>query len=318
MWHRRCCRRRASPGEEEDEQEARPLLGDAATGAEGWSAAITARQSLLDVGGGFDAMVVLYLEAACLAALSAASRGDKERLSEGLVRWCAHQRRVELSRGIVRGDLELPDTEEDVPVKVGTWTLERLHLAEHPPRFPSLYFHFASDVLVHSARPGVLEVVALLRRFPGLVLRVEGFGHPSAPRSLGRAVAQARASATRKALLRHLLEDAGPRAAAFVGEDHGNPWQCDGELDDGVFKPGGYDEGRGSCNVDFYEPRLLGRRLQAVGLWGQDPCLRNSNFAPEAPGAVAWDSEAKFRRVDFTVVRLLDPNSEVGEAELCY
>lgn len=286
--------------------------------------------NLLDACTSFDVAVIvaLHLEAACLGRLACASCSEYARLDETIVRWCANRRREELVARLVPGDLSLACTSpllahdgddahaqnaqeggdrnaghvahEAQPARCATprWTLERLHLAENPPRFPRLYFHFASDELVVTSRCRVDDAVDIFRRFPGLVVRIEGYGNPSAPPSLGRAVAQARAAATRKMILRRLASKPGPRVAAtkrWAGED----------ANEGVYEPGGYDEGRGRENTDFYRRRLIGHLLQAIGLWGRDPEVRNRNFQPEV-GHEAWDPEAKFRRVDFTVLGLED------------
>eukprot|EP00931_Biecheleriopsis_adriatica_P009391 TRINITY_DN110468_c0_g1_i1.p1 TRINITY_DN110468_c0_g1~~TRINITY_DN110468_c0_g1_i1.p1 ORF type:complete len:317 (-),score=44.30 TRINITY_DN110468_c0_g1_i1:35-985(-) len=253
------------------------------------------KRPLLDACEGFDVMVALHLDARCLAQIRCASSRDCQRLSEPVVRWCADRRREELGQGLVRGDLALADTGEDVVAsESGHWTLERLHLAEHPPRFPRLYFQFASDMLVRNSRSRIDEVVAILQQFPGLCIRIEGFGKPSAPPFLGRAVAQARAAATRQMILLRLARDPGQRARNR-GE---NPWQHE-DPSLGVFPNGGYDEGIPG-SVEFYEPQLLGTRIQAVGQWGRDPQLRNLNF--EAELSLDYDPEAKFQRVDFTVI----------------
>lgn len=55
--------------------------------------------------------------------------------------WCAASRRELLAQQAVPGDLPLADVSEE------EWTLERLHLCENPPRFPRIYFRFASDML---------------------------------------------------------------------------------------------------------------------------------------------------------------------------
>ena len=169
------------------------------------------------------------------------------------------------------------------------WTLERLHLCECPPRFPKIFFAFAyptsspasviwtvtlsreetrslcaatpprcrSDELSGAtAARRLARVAAILRRHPALRLRIEGFAQSNAPPSLGRAVAQARAAAVRRALLLEHL----PRDEA--------PWR-DEDANDGV-REGGYDEsseaadsGLGLGLVDFYRPRAIGRALQA-------------------------------------------------------
>jgi len=325
-WRVRCCRRRlcAPLGDSSTERLLHEALAGASAAA---SAAVGAEVSaggpsccLLDACGGFDVLVALHLEAASLAQLGAASRADRARLSEGLVRWCAGRRRDELVRGLARGDLELAETtveeegvqeephlaeaiiapvDDKMPVR---WSLERLHLAERPPRFPRLYFHFASDELVEVAKPRLLEVLDLLRRFPRLRVRIEGYGKPSAPPELGRAVAQARAVATRGLLLQALHLDPGRCTSIAAGT---NPWEVEDPCE-GYYQDGGYDEGRGRANTRFYAPRLVGRKLQAIGFWGRDAQVRNENFQAEVELDEDWDDEAKFRRVDFTIIGLDD------------
>ncbi|CAK0809968.1 unnamed protein product, partial [Prorocentrum cordatum] len=150
--------------------------------------------SLLEACEGFDVTVALHLEAACLARLASASRADRDRFSGSFVKWCADRRRSELSSRQVRGDLALAATAEGAQ-DGARWTLERLHLAEHPPRFPRLYFEFASSEMVPGMEGRVAQAVGILQRFPGLRVRIEGYGAPSAPPALGRALSQARAVA---------------------------------------------------------------------------------------------------------------------------
>eukprot|EP00405_Crypthecodinium_cohnii_P023178 CAMPEP_0206470552 /NCGR_PEP_ID=MMETSP0324_2-20121206/31005_1 /ASSEMBLY_ACC=CAM_ASM_000836 /TAXON_ID=2866 /ORGANISM="Crypthecodinium cohnii, Strain Seligo" /LENGTH=315 /DNA_ID=CAMNT_0053944647 /DNA_START=306 /DNA_END=1253 /DNA_ORIENTATION=+ len=278
--------------------------------------------TLNELWGAIDQQVALVLQAVDLVALSRTSRQYHQQINEPLVRYCAHQRREDLSEAAEVGDLELAETREDI-AEVGVWNLERLHISENPPRFPSIYFHFASDEMMdYNCQARLDQVADILRRFPGLIIRIEGYGHPSAPRSLGRAIAQARSVSTRLAILRLLLANPGPRAKAYASTPGKTLWDEEYALDQGYFRPDGYNEGRGNGNVDFYEPRLIGRRLQAVGRWGlEDSSIRNRNFkdltAPIAPDE-PWDMEVLFRRVDFTVVRLVDPGAELSASDLCH
>jgi hypothetical protein len=101
---------------------------------------------------------------------------------------------------------------------------------------------------------------------------------------------------TRRKLLLELHRDPGP----LVGEQ--NPW-LDEDPSLGVCPHGGYDEGRGMANIQFYKPRLLGSKIQAIGRWDSDPEVRNANFVAEI-SVDDWDIDAKFRRVDFTITGL--------------
>ena len=83
-------------------------------------------------------------------------------------RWCADSRRDLLVKRAVPGDLPLAD------VKEGEWTLERLHLCEHPPRFPRIFFRFASDLLDSGGHAKVARVARLLCKHPKLRIRIHG------------------------------------------------------------------------------------------------------------------------------------------------
>lgn len=276
--------------------------------------------------------LVYHLEALCAARLSGVNCTFRAQLGPGVARCCAEKRRVEIAGFQARGDLPLAvaghsaeDSDEtssdgsssqsetentsargaeddacqkaDIGSKtaVARWTWERLHLAERPPRFPRLTFEFASDVLEKGAVSRVNAVVAVLRRFPGLCLRIEGHGQPSAPPSIGHPLAQARATAIRRMVLRQLHRDPGPRARGR------NPWLAE-DLDEGVSPTGSFDMGRGSR--EFYAPRLVGGRLQAVGRWGRRVELRNNNFAPDDSDNP--DDESRFQCADFTVIDFHD------------
>jgi len=100
--------------------------------------------------------------------------------------WCAESRRALLSSRNQRGDLPLADVGD------AGWTLERLHLCEHPPRFPRIYFKFASDALEKGAKRRVKRVARLLIRHPRLLVRIHGFAQPNAPNIIGEALSQER------------------------------------------------------------------------------------------------------------------------------
>lgn len=278
---------------------------------------------LLDALAGLEVELAHHLEALCAAQLSGASCTLRAQLGLGAARWCAERRRPELAGYRVRGDLPLAaalstrssdsgsdssergtedeSSKDDIGNKDAAcsdslalrWTWERLHLAERPPRFPRLTFEFASDVLEKGLAARVKVVVAVLRRFPGLRLRIEGHGQPSAPPSIGRPLSQARATAIRRMVLRQLHRDPGPRT-------RGNPWLTE-DPDEGVSPAGGFDMGRGSR--EFYTPRVVGARLQAIGLWGRRVELRNDNF--DLADTNDHD-ESRFQCADFTVIDFLD------------
>ena len=147
--------------------------------------------------------VVRLMPAASAARLARVSKAAHERLmSSDVALWCAESRKRLLSQRAVPGDLPLAFTREC------QWTLERVHLCEHPPRFPRILFRFASDALEEGSGPSseLAKVAKLLRRHPRLRLRVHGYAQPDAPPQLGEALAQARAATVRRALLEKLAD----------------------------------------------------------------------------------------------------------------
>lgn len=133
------------------------------------------------------------------------------------------------------------------------WSLERLHLCFAPPQFPLIHFDFANDALDEEARQSLESVAEILRRHPGLGLLVRGYARPEAPPDLGIALSQARAARVRS----HLLGLLGP-----------GRWQEDAT--EGL-RQGGYSEGDPDLDrvLEFYRPRVVGRRIRAVGCWSE-------------------------------------------------
>lgn len=126
------------------------------------------------------AAVVAFVDALTLArGLRKANLTLRQRLSsEDVAQWCASSRLAALRRAHAKGDLPLVNLsdaqdEEVAATATESWTLERLWLAECPPRFPRLYFHFASDEFVEASVPRLEVAASILRRHPGLVVRSE-------------------------------------------------------------------------------------------------------------------------------------------------
>ena len=116
--------------------------------------------------------------------LSRSCRALHERVADpSTAAWCAESRRALLRRRRRAGDLPL-DTQ-------GAWTLERLHLCERPPRFPRVYFEFASEELTGEGKQRVRLVARLLATHPKLRVRIHGFAQPDAPGPIGECLAQA-------------------------------------------------------------------------------------------------------------------------------
>jgi hypothetical protein len=115
--------------------------------------------------------------------LSRCSHALHERVADpSTAAWCAESRRALLRRRRRAGDLPL-DTR-------GAWTLERLHLCERPPRFPRVYFEFASEELTGEGKQRARRVARLLATHPKLRVRIHGFAQPDAPGPIGECLAQ--------------------------------------------------------------------------------------------------------------------------------
>jgi len=200
--------------------------------------------------------LVRLLPAVASARLALASRRLHTRVTHPhTAEWCAESRRELLLRRERTGNLPVGF---QASLASGSWTLERLHLCEKPPRFPKIYFAFASDRLDGTDVTRKIDrVAALLRRHPRLRLRIHGFAQPDAPNRIGEALAQARAVAVRQRLLLALSgvsewSDEDPNAG--VRSDRSlSPWLS-----------------------EYSRTTVVGRKLEAKGGWRQDP--RNRNF----------------------------------------
>ena len=219
--------------------------------------------------------VIRWMPATSAVRLSRCSRVLNERISDpATAAWCAESRRTLLEAQSRAGDLTLGS--EGV-----RWTLERLHLCENPPRFPRIYFDFASDEISFVAVQKLERVAALLRRHPKLRLVVHGFAQPDAPGPIGEALAQARATSVRERLLLLLatsseFADEHPHEGVRALRDS-SPW----------FTQPGMHPYNGLT-------RLVGTKIQAVGRWRQQPHNRNfeSLFAgPDEDGSSGDDDE---------------------------
>lgn len=262
--------------------------------------------------------LIRFLPAAASVRLSRCSHAIHERvLHPTTAAWCAESRRALLERKRRAGDLPL----KSLGAQGVRWTLERLHLCEHPPRFPRIYFTFASDTIDAEGTRKLQRVAALLARHPSLRLCVHGFAQPDAPGPIGEALAQARATTVRERLLM-MLSASG--TAEFADED-----PQEGVRADRTFSP--WDSGGPRTT------RLVGHKLQAIGRWRQQP--RNRNFEGTAataangagddeedegeggdndvsaaqpaedeqgPGYDSDDESSKLRRAEFTLLGLDD------------
>mmetsp|Transcript_15399 Transcript_15399/g.39674 ORF Transcript_15399/g.39674 Transcript_15399/m.39674 type:complete len:468 (-) Transcript_15399:1002-2405(-) len=137
--------------------------------------------------------VCKFLPAKSIARLKAACRSLCDGLNtEEAVQWVVASRDWHTLRRIHRvGDLplELPD---------GEWCLERLHLAENPPRFRPLKFGFGSNHLVRDGLNSTIvcleEIAQLMYNHKGMRMRVTGYTQPDAPRYIARRISAARAA----------------------------------------------------------------------------------------------------------------------------
>ena len=238
--------------------------------------------------------VVKLTPAAATARLAKVCKMAHERLlAPDIAHWCAASRKRLLARRAVAGDLPLGDTVE--------WTLERLHLCEHPPRFPHVFFRFASDLIEASSGPSseIAAVARLLRTHPKLRLRIHGYAHPEAPSFIGEALAQARATSVRHELLRLLADmpefaDEDPEEGVRAEREQ-SPWSA------GI------------------RTQLVGERIQALGRWGFSPT--NVNYTAARTAAAREEEEADEgaddeEEADFLeLVALSDPASSEGAAD---
>jgi len=270
----------AAEGEDGFAEPAAPAV-DAAEGEDGFQLlnALISTDVLLDV--------IRFLPAASTARLSSCARNINERVMHpDAATWCAESRRALLSSRNQRGDLPLADVGD------AGWTLERLHLCEHPPRFPRIYFNFASDALEKGAKRRVKRVARLLIRHPRLLVRIHGFAQPNAPNIIGEALSQARAISVRKELLQHLA---------------GSPEWAD-ELDDD-------DDSSSDRPFRRRRPRVVGSKLQAVGRWREQPTNRNFDQTESDCGdedsdeaeieSSRYDGDGnELRRAEFTLLGL--------------
>lgn len=222
--------------------------------------------------------LVLHLPAQDSARLAQTSRRARELLMDPTTaRWCAESRRALLTSRAVPGDLPLAPDNCD-------WSLERLHLCEHPPRFPHIYFRFADDGLDKREAAKVEQVAALLRRHPRLRIRIHGYAQPEAPSSIGEALAQARSTSVRQLLLT-LLE--------------GEPAWEDEDATEGV-RPDRHSEAW--IEPCFAHTRVVGNRLQAVGRWPHVP--ENRNFEGTPPDSIRGGDYHRLRRAEFSLLGL--------------
>lgn len=251
--------------------------------------------------------LIRWMPAADSVRLSQCSRLIHERVTEPTTaQWCAESRRTLLEQRQRPGDLPLAESGV-------MWTLERLHLCEKPPRFPRIYFGFASDEIGTEGIRRLTKVANLLKRHPKLRLCVHGFAQPDAPGPIGEALAQARATAVRKALLLKLRS-----VKEFASED-----PHEGVRDDPSASPWSTGDMLTSTT------RLVGgHKLQAIGRWRQMPRNRNFEELTRAAAAVedsddesddddssierveeeyeSDDETSKLRRAEFTLLGLDD------------
>jgi hypothetical protein len=142
------------------------------------------------------------LPAATSCRLSFTSKAMHEKLADPLTAaWCANSRRALLEERNVAGDLPLGQVGD-----LSLWTLERVYLCEHPPRFPRIRFRMMSDMPTDSGARKIARVARLLERHPRLRIRVNGYANSRMPTEVGHMLAQARACSVRDKLL-HLLRD---------------------------------------------------------------------------------------------------------------
>ena len=221
------------------------------------------------------------------------------------------------------------------------WTFERLHLARCLPpdcyndwdpcdemcTTPMLYlggqhvslaqlfcersipFRFASDDMSRCDNVPHLSAIAhMLAQSPTLTILIEGFARPGAPEFFGFALAQARAVRARVALLDTLEEvlqhrcdadgDTSKLLTCLIGHERA--------LDSGVY-PHPYDEGAEYFDDlrAYYEPKVVGGRIQASCAWDPDASivrsrLRYTNTCVDSDELRAHDADGQCALVRVT------------------
>uniref|UniRef100_A0A0G4HIP6 OmpA-like domain-containing protein n=1 Tax=Chromera velia CCMP2878 TaxID=1169474 RepID=A0A0G4HIP6_9ALVE len=96
-------------------------------------------------------------------------------------------------------------------------SLEKLHLLENPPRFPTVFFEFGGTVLSPNNAEKLKSVSDLLKRHPKLRIRVEGRCQPDAPRSIHRRLSLGRARAAANVIGASLSQEDYQRQLEVVG-----------------------------------------------------------------------------------------------------
>ena len=246
--------------------------------------------------------LIRLLPALSSARLARINKSAHARISEpDVALWCAESRKQRLAKRNVAGDLPLAYTDE------AKWTLERLHLCEHPPRFPQVLFKFASDAIEDGTGPHseIARVASILRKHPTLRVRIHGYAQPDAPPQLGEALAQARATSVRHALLLQLADvpefaDEDPtrvvRAASLSMQA---PPLSRSTHAFHLCVPLSVRPDRNlvawSPSLPMRHTRIIGHKLQALGRWGHSP--RNHNYEHATPPSAVlegdWDDTAE-------------------------
>ncbi|GMI21545.1 hypothetical protein TeGR_g6554, partial [Tetraparma gracilis] len=135
------------------------------------------------------------LPAKCVANALMSSKEIRSRVSVGHVaKWLLCEDRKKQIEAIKQtGDLPISFASPQSPgsgpsqnifganLDLSKLTLERLHLLERPPRFPSVFFEFGSDSLTSDSKDLFKPVAELLLRHPTMKIRVEGRVQPDAP-----------------------------------------------------------------------------------------------------------------------------------------
>lgn len=256
--------------------------------------------------------VIRLLPAADSARLTMTCKTLHIRVSDPAVAtWCADSRRKLLVRRRRRGDLPLGNAS-------GQWTLERLHLCERPPRFPKVYFGFASDDLDSpSVSRHIARVAALLRRHPRLRSKKESRTKPPRPADsrprppapfptsvhADRVIASPGCSSVRihgfaQPDAPHSIGEALAQARAtavrrrlLLALDGEVEW-ADEDPSEGVRA----DMRQSPWHSGHARTRVVGQKIEAVGCWRLRP--RNQNFHDVGSDAESNDSDSEDHESD--------------------
>ena len=149
------------------------------------------------------------------------------------------------------------------------WNFHRIYLYNNTPVFNVIPFQSDSDEL--QEKPHIQQIWRIadwLCAHPGLVVRVDGYARQGLPEHFGKALAQARATRVRQALLVTLRECANAIDANVTY------WEEFDDANEGIYihseaAPLNFDQDVDAM-IDFYETHSVGSAVRAEGCWPKE------------------------------------------------